>query len=95
MGRKPLFGDIKNGKIPDNMHWKTAFQLCPKFAIGDTPADAECLFPKCLTGAQKIVTERNARAASKLALLQQVKTPAQILVPGLGKRPPSVAIIKT
>lgn len=70
-GRKLLLGDVKNGAIPNTMPWQTAFQLRPEFAVGVSAAEAKRLFQNRLKSARAMISKKDARAASELALLQQ------------------------
>ena len=70
-GRKLLFEDIQSGRIPEAMHWMTAYQLRPEFAVGETPEKAESLFSGRLRSARAIIARKEDRSAEELALLRE------------------------
>ena len=69
-GRKLLFEDIRSGRIPEAMHWMTAYQLHPEFAVGETPEKAESLFAGRLRSARAIIARKAGRSAEELAMLR-------------------------
>ena len=68
-GRRLLYKDLKNKKIPDHLDYKAIFQLRPEFSVGKTPAEAERLFEARLKTARKTVAERDARADEELQMM--------------------------
>jgi len=71
-GKRLLKQDIRSGNIPEDMHWKTAFQRRPEFNVFPSPKKTpEELFSSRLRSARKLIKEKNDRSSRELALLQQ------------------------
>jgi hypothetical protein len=70
-GRMLLCSDIRNGDIPANMDWRTAFHRRAEFAVGETPDEALRLFESRLKSARKILSSRDARASVEHAMLRE------------------------
>jgi hypothetical protein len=69
-GKKLLVDDVRKGRIAASMHWKTAFQMRPEFVMpSNDPAKAESLFYNRLRAVRRQVAEKNSRAATELALM--------------------------
>lgn len=72
-GRNLLRKDIKEGRIPNDMHWKEVYKhhFRPEFAVGPTPEDAERLFEGRLRTARKHVQSKDTRAEEEYRMFQQ------------------------
>lgn len=71
-GKRLLLGDIRAGRIPDDMHWKTAFESRPEFNVCPSPKkNPEELFSARLRGARDYIKGKNERSSRELALFQQ------------------------
>lgn len=70
-GRKLLADDIRFGRIPDAMAYEHAFLLHPEFNVGESQEEALRLFEGRLSRARQRNKDKNTRAETELALMQQ------------------------